>query len=233
LSFLQEHKEQTVHLAIDNIEDLKKNTLLQTIHKAYPELKFTLLVPDRGEFLTIAKENGIPFWTNTYVKDWDTFIYLIDSGVCAVTVVEEMGFQLDKIAAVAHAANVEVHVIVNYAQSSVETTPALKKFFIRPEDIDVYTPYIDVCDIKGDSRRVSVYYNVYANDKQWFGKLNELINSLNSDIDNRCIPINFAEARIKCNKRCLKGGSCRLCDNYEKLAKTLSERNIIIKQPKS
>ena len=125
----------------------------------------------------------------------------------------------------------------NVAQSSWEGTAALKKFFIRPEDVDAYEPYIDTFEFWDDSDEYRnhqkhmniVLHHIYAIDKKWFGKLNEIIYGLDCDIDSRFTIPRFAEMRIKCNKKCMKGGSCNICDNIYDLSKTLEKAEIMVK----
>ena len=64
---------------------------------------------------------------------------------------------------------------------------------------------------------------------QWFGDLNEIIINFNDNVDNRFIVREFAPRRIKCGKKCLKGGHCDFCDTVVKLSKTLKEAGIMIK----
>ena len=76
---------------------------------------------------------------------------------------------------------------------------------------------------------MDVYYRVYSKDKKWFGQLNELIIDFNSDIDNKYIIPRFAEKRIKCDRKCLKGGLCSRCDRIEELSSSLEKSGLIVK----
>ena len=55
---------------------------------------------------------------------------------------------------------------------------------------------------------------------------------LSDKIDNKYIIPRFAEMRIKCNKKCLKGSHCRRCDNIKDLSITLENKKIIIEREK-
>ena len=155
-------------------------------------------------------------------------IGLLEYGVSDVYIVENLCFELDKVAEVAKKYNAQVRVFPNVAQSKFTDTSALKKFFIRPEDLDAYNEYINVIEFYNVDNKIDTYYEIYAIDKKWFGKLNEIILDFNSDIDNRYIIPRFVEKRIKCGKKCLKDGYCQRCDNIEQLSFTLEESELIV-----
>ena len=92
-------------------------------------------------------------------------------------------------------------------------------FFIRPEDLILYEPHIDVVEFFGPIDRQRVLHEIYTNGK-WLGKLSDIIIGLHSDIDNQSIAPRFAEARIKCRKKCNQE-NCNLCYTVEKFAKAL------------
>ena len=121
-----------------------------------------------------------------------------------------------------------IRVFPNVAQCSTEYTNDLKKFFIRPEDLENYEPYVDVYEFYGDSNKLLTYYQIYKYDKKWFGPLKDLIIGFNDEIDNKYIIPRFPERRIKCGKKCLKGVSCSMCETIEQLSKTLEDAKMII-----
>ena len=46
--------------------------------------------------------------------------------------------------------------------------------------------------------------------------------------DSRYIIPRFAETRIKCGKKCLKGGKCQICERIMQLANSLKKANLIV-----
>lgn len=67
-------------------------------------------------------------------------------------------------------------------------------------------------------------YEIYFKDKEWNGKLREIIKRLSSDINNYYIlGPEFANRRMRCEKKCLKGNRCRLCNVLNDLANGLEE----------
>lgn len=239
LDFLKEHSTQKVHMKVwqNQMESFKRDEIkvLAAIRQQYHDLDFEVkLASEDKEAAAALKENNIPFWFSPYVVDWDQFHYYLSLGVCEVIVAEALGFELDKLSKIAHDAHVRVRAVANIAQTRArEYTPAIKKFFIRPEDIIFYEPYIDVCEFYYQSaNQGDVFYKVYAKDKEWYGNLRELILDLGEDIDNRGILPTFASRRISCGKKCLKGAQCNICSRYQSLSKTLLDNNIIVKKTK-
>ena len=237
LDFMLEHKNQRINISIEDPEYFLKHHQIvsfNAIKKEYPDLKFVFRLGDYKddyvkEIYKMAADAGYPLFFSTQIKDWDTFIGYLNLNPTDIYLVEDMGFQLDKAADLAHKLGVSIRVFPNVAQSSWDGTPALKKFFIRPDDIEYYEPYVDVMEFYGRPDSISTYYKIYAIDHKWLGKLNEIILSFDSEIDNRGILPSFAERRIKCNKKCIKGSGCQVCEALEHLSDTLMEHDLTIK----
>ena len=237
-SFIPEHQERGQRIIVElrsnsyqeNLEDLK--TIIK-VHEEKPELAFDLMIYNREkEFMELLQASGIKYFFCDRVRDWDTFLGILKYKPSDIYIVEQLGFELDKIAQVAHEKGVKIRVYPNVAQSSWSNIPDIYKFFIRPEDVDTYSEYVDVCEIFGDSHKCDVYYKVYAKDRKWFGDLSEIIIDLHENFDSRFIIPRFAERRIKCGKKCLKGGYCHMCDRVIELSKSLKDAKLLIKMDK-
>ena len=157
---------------------------------------------------------------------------LISLGVSDVYIVEELCFEIDKVAEIAHSEGVNIRVFPNVAQSSWNDSDGITKFFIRPEDVYLYEPYIDVLEFFNSRKRENTLYKIYAIEKKWFGQLSELIVGLNDDIDSRYIASEFGDKRRACRKNCVKGGKCRICDRVVALSQVLEKNNLIVKKDK-
>ena len=224
---------QRICFDITNCEKFKEDknnfTLIEALCQKYNNLVFTIPKEDIY-FIENFKKRNIPFYINIYINDWDTFNHYLSIGVTDIILVENMCFEIARASALAHAnGNINIRVIPNVAQSSCYQTPDCKKFFIRPEDIDIYESYVDICEFAGDNQ--DGYYKIYAEDKKWYGYLNEIIIGYNGKEDNRSIHYDFAKARLNCGKRCFKGGWCRNCILNMEFSNVLHDRHIIIKTP--
>lgn len=224
LEFLELNKDRRINLSINEELEL---SYLENLGQKYPNLYFKLPL----DYLDKIKEKqpDIKYFFNYYVNNWDTFIGLVYKGITDIYIVESLGFELDKIAEIAHKENVSIRVFPNVAQSEWKSINSLKKFFIRPEDVSAYEPYVDVMEFYGEDSKSDIYYKIYAIDKKWFGKLNEIIISFNSDIDSKCMLPRFAEKRIRCGKSCFKGGKCEMCNRIYELSKTFEKSGFIIR----
>lgn len=232
LEFLEIYKEKRIIIIINTEDILEKDLLLfKELKEKYNIiicLDMDLAVAER------LKEYEISFFFDELISDWDMLNGILDFGVTDVYIVENLCFELDAVAAKVHSYNTKIRVFPNVAQSSWKDTPALKKFFIRPEDIDAYEDYVDVIefwdgDYDNQRHMALVFQRVYIENKKWFGKLNEIIYGLDCDLDSRFVIPRFAEARIKCGKKCQKGGKCNICGAIDDLSKTLEKAEIMVK----
>lgn len=184
---------------------------------------------DESDLYQKLKENNLSFFFGLYVRHWDVFTHLIKMGVSDVYIIEELAFELNLLGPVAHASNVSIRVFANIAQSSWDENHSIKSFFIRPEDISIYEPYVDVIEFFGKTKEVQeVMIKVYAIKKKWIGDLNELIIGLAESVPNKSIiPAIFGAIRVKCGKKCLKGSKCNICNSLVQTANTLNEKDLI------
>lgn len=164
-----------------------------------------------------------PFYFQKPCFTWDELIDVLSFGVKDVFISGELGFQLDKIKKLVEKDGVQIRCYANIVQTSgYGKTDGFKDFFIRPEDLDFYSEYIDVIEFYDSIDKQNVLYEIYFKDKHWDGKLKEIIKSMKNDINNYyLLGTEFARYRVSCGKECFKGGRCRICDRLESLADTL------------
>lgn len=232
IDFLEKFKDKRVNLTIEKELTTSELKLLKTIRDSYPNL-FLRIEKYDDEILENLVECGVPFFFSNRVNNWDEFLGLVELGVTDIYIVEDLCFELDKVAAIAHNNDIQLRIYPNIAQSSWKHTPEIKKFWVRPEDIAAYEEYVDVCEFFGNTQQVSVLLKIYKEDKKWFGLLNEIIIGLKENLDSRFIAPRFAEKRIKCGRECLKGGKCQMCERVVSLSKTLKDANLMIEIDKN
>lgn len=240
LNFLQQHSNQTITLIVTNIPSfyqVKEWEKLNLIKEKYPEyqLQVCFLEPSRfntfsDELQACIKELQIPFFTGYLAVNFDQLHYLCQQGVCEVYICEELGFDLKRAKAVADKYGAKIRTFPNVAQASVKTTHALKKFFIRPEDVEEYSDVIDTLEFWGDIDRQGILLKIYKKGV-WFGDLQDLIFDLDFSFDSKRIVEGFAKIRKSCARKCMKGGSCSACDHYLSISEKLKEKNLYIKYP--
>lgn len=176
-------------------------------------------------FLPDLNENMIKYFFADKANTLDKLVGFINLGVSDVYIADELGFYLAEIAQRCHDNGVSVRVFPNVAQSSsLMKGDTFKYFYIRPEDVDIYEPYVDYMEFFGPVDRQSILFKIYK-EGQWLGSLNTLIIGLDKEIPNTCIVPYFGQARVKCKKRCLSNQSCEVCNNIINLAKVLENRD--------
>ena len=237
LTFCNEHKNQRINVCMENLEkSLQENKIKDILdfQKEHSDLILYIRFPMRNEELDIMlnEYQDSKFYFDTKVNDWDRVIGFIEYGVSDIFIVEGLGFELDKIAAIAHEHNIQIRVFPNVAQASWEGLDDLKKFWIRPEDIDFYEPYVDVCEFYGENKKINVLYEVYKKEKKWFGDLKEIIIGLHETLDSRYIVPRFVKKRIRCNRECMKGGNCQMCNHVKDLSKNLEQAGLMVTMEK-
>lgn len=220
VSYVEEYtKGQRIVIDITNYNS---ETILEdnlNIWKATKEKHNKFAVKLNENQIPLMKElhqAGIDYFLDTKVDTLDKLHALYILGVSDVYICNELAFSLKDISKYCKERNINIRVYPNIAQSSCEQFEMdnFKKFFIRPEDVYLYEPYIDIFEFYTDRLdKQSVLYDIYK-DEKWLGDLSQLILGLQENIVNTAILPDFAEARLNCRKRC-NLGQCGTCDRIK------------------
>lgn len=229
-NFLTEHRTQKITISIETfIQPQTITDLLELKKEGYSfSVRSTVFLP---EHVDLFKKAEIPFFIKRQVMGWDEFLHDLEFGVSEIYISGSLGFELQAVSALAKEHNVKLRAIPNIAQGCVLGVPPLKRFFIRPEDIELYSLYIDTFELQGPHDKMDTIYTIYRSGR-WYGNIRELIIGFDTNLDTKhVIPI-FGEKRLDCGRRCLKGKRCHLCDSISKLAETLGEKGLILTPPR-
>lgn len=239
-AFLKKYKDKTINIYIPDEDDFIENNCIEIFNIIHEEglvnfvFKLRPYQKDASKLYTLlSTTTSYPYFFATFVHDWDTLWGYIDLHPSSIYITEDLGFEIKTVAEILHGFGIEVRCFPNVAQSSWRATPALKKFFIRPEDIPIYEKYVDVCEFFGKSESISTYLRIYKKMGKWAGKLKEIIIDFDSDINSKCILPSFATHRLDCGKRCLKNHTCAICDATGQLSAALEIHNLMIKPGKT
>ena len=228
--------EQRVILDLTELEESKISsfkdmvTILRKLKEINPLITAKVSITFPKEDIDELKEAEIPFIFMEYAENFEMFYVQKELGASDIYVTGALGFYLDKLQPFRD--KVKLRVFPNIAQSTRGTTkllPQLIKFYIRPEDIELYQDYIDVLEIFPCKDRTTVIYEIYKR-QQWLGKLSDIIMDLDNDIDNDVISPYFALHRIKCHQDCLLD-RCTLCQQIYSLGKKFEEAEIVLYKP--
>ena len=227
VNFLNEHPNQKINVYVDS-ENESLFIRNKEIEKAQ-EYCFTIKVDENCSqlFFDTLKAAPVYFFSTLYARDWEDIHYLISLGVSEIYITEALGFDLERVSKYLHQRGIKIRVFPNVAQVKRENIiPNIKAFFIRPEDLSIYAKYIDVVEMWGD--KAEVFYDIYYTDKEWFGDLSEIISGLEPGLDSRFILPHFGERRIKCNRKCLSGEPCSICEAIIQCSQTLQKAGLLI-----
>lgn len=229
VNFLNEHPNQKVNVYVDALNEslFIRN---KEIEKAQKHC-FTIKVDENCSelFFNTLKKSFVNFFSTLFARDWEDIHYLISLGVSEIYVTEALGFDLKRVSDYLHQRGIKIRIFPNIAQEKRENVlPFIKTFFIRPEDLtSLYSQYIDTVEMWGD--KAELYYEIYAEDQKWYGDLSEIIPGLEPGIlDSRFILPHFGERRVKCQRKCLAGEPCEICNAIVECAQTLSKAGLSI-----
>lgn len=245
LDFLIEHQEQRIILIVENIADFvvaKEWQKLKTIKENYPSVNIAvclskLRAPEEvdtitNEAMNALMEVNIPFFTGDLITTWDELRYFLELNISDIYIAEDLCFDLEEVRKACNKKGVQIRAFPNVAQCSFRAGAPLKKFFVRPEDSEFYTKYIDVFEFWGPLEKQDFYYLIYHTKQRWLGDLKDIIFDLNYSLDTkRIIPI-FAQSRANCRRDCMRNGSCRICERLENISHIMKDKEIIIKTKK-
>ena len=179
------------------------------------------------------QDNDIPFFFDSFAKDWDMVLGLLSLGVSDIYISGQIGFCLHLLKDVLEnedKEDVQIRAVCNAAQASFlyKEQDNFKAFFIRPEDVEFYGQYIDVLEFNNFSKSINTTYEIYKRGT-WDADLEIVIDRLNISVDNRNLVQPAMQERATCQRKCLTGErSCHLCDEAIAYANLLDEKNVYL-----
>lgn len=176
-------------------------------------------------YFECLKQVGLKYYNSKILTTWDEVYIAIEEGVSDITIGGPLGFELKTLTKVLKGKNINVRAVADVAQFW-KGTPSIIGFFIIPEDVKIYEPYINTLEL-GNSKRIDILLNIYKEGK-WLGRYNEIIFGLDSPLNGRSLFCAFGQRRINCERKCLKGGNCKRCFNCEEVCEKLNETNLIL-----
>lgn len=215
-------QEQKVILDVTRKDPAAVKPFIDKVIKIHPN--YDLII----EFnrTSIDAYEGYRKFFGEYCKTFDQVYSFINYGATNVYIVETLGFSLKEVGTYARERDVAVRVLPNVAQSTIgnlSLLPPENKFFIRPEDTDLYEEYVDVFELFGDVHKLSVTYEVYK-DKQWKGYIGNLVKGL-PDLFSLDAAAPFGEYRLNCGQKCYK---CHMCTVQKELNNIMDQNNLKI-----
>ena len=194
------------------IDELKEYSILS-------KGRLTLCLPEINEsIIAELKEAGIPYFWGYTVTTFYELDALVECGVSQVRIGAPIFFMTDKLKNY----GVKKRVAANIAHPGyLPNTKGVIGAWIRPEDVELYEDVFDTIEFLDcpESNKEEALYRIYAEEKNWPGKVNMIISNIDNDAAyNRMLPRDFTEMRLNCGQGCLAGRSCRACYRHMHLA---------------
>ena len=236
IPFLDSRPEQTVILQIDNFEKEQEPEINKMLESAASRKNLKVGLAPGGlapKLIDILLELEIPYFLTDSVQTIEQMYQYASYGVTEVVLGAALGFQLDKVKYVADKLNLKTRINYNCGMPGdpihLELMEPYWQFFIRPEDIDLYSQYLDTIIIPSVDP-ISFSDGIYKayQEKKWNGKMNELFLFMPEGYDNRFMAPVWGERRITCNRRCMYKDNCHLCETLKDFGHTLEQAEIII-----
>lgn len=187
--------------------------------------KFVLGLTMTNEMIE-ARANHYNFYYLSAIRTFQELNEMANFGVCRIRLGAPLFFQLDKVRKVYSG---PIYAIANMASndSIFERADGVCGLWIRPEDIPIYKPYIELIEFVGNQKQEQALYRIYTEQHAWSGELGMLVQDLNYSCTNRMIPPSLAETRLTCGQKCQENGRCHLCYRMFDLANPDKIRNYL------
>lgn len=230
--FIAAYGNHRINLIFNQEPKQKDYEIIQALRSKYPKSNIVISLASYQPTLekTVAT-HSLPHYYRDVIVDWDTLLGFFSLAVTDVFIGGELGFDLVKVKQMADFFKIKLRCFCDNG-FSWWMQDSLKTFFVRPEDIKLYSKYIDTFEFAQaiTKDRVNVIYNIYAKQKKWFGKFNEIIGGYRGEEDGRYILPIFGEIRTRCGRRCLKEKlpSCHVCDLVSATAETLKDAGLYV-----
>ena len=204
----------------------------ETINSYKNILNITIAVEDTSQIIETQNLGYKAFWAYPVSTEWE-LQSLLGLGVSQVLLDAPLYFNLDKVKYLC-GENVELRLVVNKCYNShLPHENGICGTYVRPEDIEFYSKYIDHFEFDADNslKKEHTLYNIYTKDKQWPGNLNILLTNFNVDVDNRGFELLdeydeklFARRRIRCKQECQGVSHCNFCPQSVELINAIQQK---------
>lgn len=180
------------------------------------------------DWIPALEEMQIKYMFINFATNIEQVYIFSQYNITDIYICEGLGFRLNELQNLRNK-GISLRVFPDVAQSNRRyAIPAINRFFIRPEGLDVYEDYIDTIELWHCDNRLSVVYEIYKQ-RHWNGYLEDLILDL-EDIslnNNTLLPL-FDTIRVKCGRGCLVDNACHYCFRNLELAPLLEKNNLLI-----
>lgn len=235
-TFISLYPTKRINLNFTNLDNLNEDIkIISALRQKYPQSDLVVRMPTYSKKLEqLLVQKNLPHFYNEIITTWDKFNGFLSLKVTDIIIGEEIAFSAKILSDNAKKNHISLRFFANVCQSSWDEEKSLTTFFIRPQDINFYEHYFDVCEFYiswQNKHQFNPVYKSYAIDKKWFGRLDLLIVGYKGDEDSRYLLPEFGIRRLNCGKKCNKTNpsTCSFCYKIATVGKVLQENNFYIK----
>ena len=147
----------------------KQWKILNAIKEEHPDFNFSVCLGAKAvgrkidvDLIDATHSLTIPFFFGYHATRFEDVHYLLSLGVSQIYITENLGFDIVNVSTLCRQKGVLVRVYPNVTQSYLDFDQGLKRFFLRPDDIEIYKSYIDVIEFWGPPERQDILYKIYS-----------------------------------------------------------------------
>lgn len=208
-----------------------KDVILQ-LHSMFDNIRVVL---DSTNIMRVKalRDDGVPFYFDTSLpaNTYGQLVALLDLGVCAVYVSDDLCHNMEEVHKICADNGVQVRCVLNRIPStSIGLT--CKDIIYDPRDIDNLAKLYDVFEfdldpnVEKSKHQFNVLFRAFFEEKKWFGDLGELNEDVPFPYDLRLVQKEISEYKNICSRRCDSRAS-RACHRCERI---IEERQAILQK---
>ena len=226
--FIKEYRSHRINLIISEFNYDKDFEIFTILNETFKDDNLVFCLPDyNNEVEQLFSENNLKHYYATIINDWENLQRFLSYNVTDIKIGENLAFNAKKASKMAKKKGVSLRVFCNVCLRKVNNIPSIKGFFIRPEDLDLYSEFFDTFEFgfyKLDGTKLSTLYEIYAKDKKWDGKLKNIIYGYLDDEINTFL-MSFGERRLQCDRKCFQAYSerCNYCERIAEINKLIQD----------
>lgn len=231
---------QDIVLCINTIEDvssfceLDMFSQLQNVRKRVKICIPIIFVYDVPDFIKKMDSHGFKWFFSKIFSDEKMLFETVEEfNVSEVYIGGDLGFNIMDISDELYNLNIKVRVYPTVALSDSGRIVFTDNtaFYIIPESIDAYEPYIDTIEFDTCEKKGNTLFKIYALDKHFHHDLRFLIYGLETPFPLYLVKGDtidmFTKTRLNCGRDCV-GLDCHLCDLLCRVSNHLAEHDLSI-----
>lgn len=184
----------------------------------------------------MLQDLGVRFFFDRDVVAYNriSLSYYISLGVSDVYLADDLWYSLKDTYDRCNKSGVKVRAILNRIPMMWPNRGNdARAMIFRPEDFDLYSPFVDVAefDCWDEDGKVynfsksSVLFRTYFEKRRWCGDLGEINSDIFMPVPNEALLPEFTKNKLSCGLRCMDGGSCKKCRGLLDIAYSMDKKD--------